>query len=129
VSETVHPDRSVTHGLEILSRETWGMPAWYADDLARWLAAGGVVHHAGPFYEWRYRLYSISDNGGELNVQLVNVWPRPVSIAYTAHGCAVSPATLFNRIVQVLHEQPIDYAQCAEAPGEPWLRAPGAGAA
>lgn len=109
-------------GFAIGNPEAWKVGPGYCAAVTRWLDASGVKWFAGPLFYWNNRLYSIADNGGEICVQLVNVWESPVSVAYTADGAPVSPATLLSRIWDALHERAIDYEFRAEQEGEPWVR-------
>lgn len=73
--------------------------------LAGELVGGGVLVRDG--FEGAYRVWSITDNGGELNVQPVNDDAAMRSVPFTADGRMVNPATLAYRLHQAMRGREI----------------------
>lgn len=63
-------------------------------------------------------LWTICDNGGELNVERINAPETLRSVPYTAHRTMLDGATMAYRVRCVIDDKPIDYAcslaDCAE---------------
>ena len=55
------------------------------------------------------RMWSVSENGGELNVQPVNAPEEMRSVPYTAHGFYVDGGTMAYRVTQAIRGEAIDY--------------------
>ena len=55
-----------------------------------------------------YESWTLTDNGGEYNLERVNDEASMVSVPYDGH-CLLDPGTVAYRLVQVLHGEAIDY--------------------
>jgi len=66
------------------------------------------------FTDGRCRLWAVSDNGGELNVGLVNHDETMRSVAYTAWRLPLDGGTMAYRIAMVVQDWPINYDLRAE---------------
>lgn len=66
-------------------------------------------------FQFQYKWLTISDNGGEFNVEWVNQPETMVSIPSTAWHSNLNAETMYYRICCVLEGQPIDYEQRCEA--------------
>lgn len=101
--------------------EYWGrrLDARYASAFLAWLEALGGARVVGSLdggaalvrdgYPGRYRLWAIADNGGELNVEVVNDPASLRSVAYTVWQRPVNAATLAYRVHAAMRSLPIDY--------------------
>lgn len=96
------------------------LPAEYGDAVLSWLANFGGARPYGTLesgaalvrdgHDGGYRIWSISDNGGELNVQPVNDDPAMRSVPFTVYDRVVNPFTLAYRIHQVMRGREIEWS-------------------
>lgn len=116
VEARIAPDVRKPEAIPISHPETYGgMHAQFSARLRAALESFGLRHLGSGFfqggYSLGYRIWMIGDNGGELNVELVNHPEGMVSVAY-AHGRrAANPFTVAMRIWDVVNGRPVDYAR------------------
>ena len=64
----------------------------------------------------RYDVWTLADNGGEINVEKVNDQSTLVSVPYMSNGGGVTAEVMAYRIWQVLHGREIEW-DYLDAPG------------
>lgn len=89
-------------------------PVWF-DHLRNFLERDGVFFLAKSvgdkwawYVEFRGQVWSVSDNGGELQVDVVN-GSRDSGIGYVSWGFLVTPATAAHRVLSRMKGIPVDY--------------------
>lgn len=55
------------------------------------------------------RWFTLADNGGEINVEPINIPDELVSVPTTSTRIGLTPMTIAYRVWRVMHQQPIDY--------------------
>lgn len=56
-----------------------------------------------------YKVWTLSDNGGEINVEMINQPDTLISIPYTRNGFGVTAETMAYRICCAIRGEPIDW--------------------
>ncbi|MGG4499078.1 hypothetical protein [Brevibacillus reuszeri] len=101
--------------------EKWGCSPHYGETILEYLhqfsyrviGIDSSVYLMTPFnalkgYDGRVVMF-LNDNGGEINLGIVNAHKDFPSVPYTRFGQVISPETIVYRIMQTLSNDPIDY--------------------